>query len=205
MRRLTAFRLLSAARILAAALFLAALVSAEEVNQPAPELEIKMENGQTVKLSQFKGKPLVLEFFSTVCPHCQKSAESIEKTMRIYASKGVQVIAVTTSEDQRKDFPEFRRKYGATYPMGSIGNQEAYRFFGLSVMKPFYVPTYAFIDRNGVIRERFIGGILPNNPNAGPAAEQAEIAKHIDALLKAAPAKSAAASRPVPIPAQAKR
>jgi cytochrome c biogenesis protein CcmG, thiol:disulfide interchange protein DsbE len=180
----------------------AGIVFAEAVNQPAPELEIKMENGQTVKLSQYKGKPVVLEFFSTTCPHCQKSAEALEKSMRAYSAKGVQFLAVSTDENQRKDFPEFRRKYGATYPMGTIGNQEAYRFFGLSVMRPFYVPTFAFIDRNGVMVERFIGGILPDTPNAGPAAEQAAIAKQVDRLLTAAPMKSGTAR---PAPSTAKR
>ena len=162
-------------RLLSALLLLTAgFVLAEDVNQLAPELDIKMEDGRAVKLSQFKGKPVVLVFFSTVCPHCQKSAESVEKILRAYSAKGLQVLAVTTDEKQRKEFPEFRKKYGATYPMGSVGNQEAYRFFSLSVMKPFYVPTFAFIDRNGVMKERFIGGIMPDNPNAGPAAEQAE-------------------------------
>lgn len=191
-------------RLFCALLFLTAgFLFAEDVNQPAPELEIKMENGQVVKLSQYKGKPVVLEFFSTVCPHCQKSAEGLEKAMRAYAAKGVQVISVTTDENQRKDFQEFRKKYGATYPMGSVGNQEAYRFFGLSVMRPFYVPTFAFIDKAGVIRERFIGGLIQNNPNAGPAAEYAELTKHIDALLKPAPVKPAAAVRPAGAPAAA--
>lgn len=190
-------------RLLSALLLLTAgFVLAEDVNQPAPELEIKMEDGRVVKLSQFKGKPVVLEFFSTVCPHCQKSAESLEKILRAYSAKGVQVLAVTTDEKQRKEFPEFRKKYGATYPMGSVGNQEAYRFFGLSVMKPFYVPTYAFIDRNGVMKERFIGGIMPDNPNAGPAAEQAEIAKHVELLLKGGPAKPAAVVKTAPATAK---
>ena len=190
-------------RLLSALLLLTAgFVMAEDVNQPAPELEIKMEDGRVVKLSQFKGKPVVLEFFSTTCPHCQKSAESLEKILRAYSAKGVQVLAVTTDEKQRKEFPEFRKKYGATYPMGSVGNQEAYRFFGLSVMKPFYVPTYAFIDRNGVMKERFIGGIMPDNPNAGPAAEQAEIAKHVELLLKGGPAKTAAVVKTAPATAK---
>jgi peroxiredoxin len=186
-------------RLISAIFFLTAgLAFAEVVNRPAPELEIKMENGQVVKLSQYKGKPVVLEFFSTTCPHCQKSAEPLEKTMRAYSAKGVQVIAVSTDENQRKDFPEFRKKYGATYPMGTVGNQEGYRFFSLSVMRPFYVPTFAFIDRNGVLREQFIGGIMADNPNAGPAAEQAEIAKHVEQLLKAAPAAKSAPAAPRP-------
>ena len=190
-------------RLLSALLLLTAgFVLAEDVNQLAPELDIKMEDGRAVKLSQFKGKPVVLVFFSTVCPHCQKSAESVEKILRAYSAKGLQVLAVTTDEKQRKEFPEFRKKYGATYPMGSVGNQEAYRFFSLSVMKPFYVPTFAFIDRNGVMKERFIGGILPNNPDAGPAAEQAEIAKHVELLLKGGPAKPAAVVKTAPATAK---
>ena len=190
-------------RLLSALLLLTAgFVLAEDVNQLAPELDIKMEDGRAVKLSQFKGKPVVLVFFSTVCPHCQKSAESVEKILRAYSAKGLQVLAVTTDEKQRKEFPEFRKKYGATYPMGSVGNQEAYRFFSLSVMKPFYVPTFAFIDRNGVMKERFIGGIMPDNPNAGPAAEQAEIAKHVELLLKGGPAKAAAVVKTAPATAK---
>ncbi len=183
-------------------------VVAETVNQSAPELEIKMENGQMLKLSQYKGKPVLLVFFSTVCPHCQKSAEPMEKTMRAYSAKGLQVIAVTSDENQRKDFPDFRKKYGATYAMGSIGSQESYRFFNLSVMKPFYVPTYAFIDRGGVIRERFIGGLMPEGSTPAPGAELAELAKHVDALFKPAAAKPAdVTTRPVPAtsPAKARR
>lgn len=160
-----------------------ALTWAEPVNKPAPELDIRMESGQTMKLSQLKGKPVMLVFFSTTCPHCQKSAAAVEQTLRKYSARGLQVIAVTSDERQRAEFPEFRKKYGATYPMGSIGSQESYRFFGLSVMRPFYVPTFAFIDRAGVLREQFIGGLLQNNPNATTAVEQAEMAKHIDALL----------------------
>jgi len=192
-------------RTLSALLLLTAgFVWAEDVNQPAPELEIKLENGQLVKLSQYKGKPVVLQFFSTTCPHCQKSAESMEKILRAYSPKGVQIIAVSTAEEQRKEFPEFRKKYGATYPMGTIGNQEAYRFFQLSVMKPFYVPTFAFIDRSGVMKERFIGGILANQPDAGPSAEYAEIAKHVELLLKGGAAKPpTTAVRPAAKPVQA--
>lgn len=190
-------------RLLAAfALLAAGAMFAEDVNQPAPELEIKMENGQMVKLSQYKGKPVVLEFFSTTCPHCQKSAEVVEKALRAYGPKGVQFISVSSDENQRKDFPEFRKKYGATYPMGTVGSQEGYRFFSLSVMRPFYVPTFAFIDRNGVIRERFIGGLLQNNPNGGPTAEYAELSKHIEGLLKVAPAKPAAAGARPAAPAK---
>jgi len=174
-------------------MMLGGVLGAEPVNQPAQELEMRMEGGQVVKLSQLKGKPVMLVFFSTTCPHCQKSAEAVEKTMRAYSARGLQVIAVSTDENQRKDFPEFRKKYGATYPIGTIGPQDSYRFFNLSVMRPFYVPTFAFIDRAGVMKERFIGGIV-QEPNPAPGVEQAAIARQVDALLKAGPAAPAKAA-----------
>ncbi len=191
-------------RLLSAFLMLTAgLVFAEDVNRPAQELEMKMENGQILKLSQLKGSPVVLEFFSTTCPHCQKSAEVLERALRTYGPKGLKIVAVSSTEEQRKDFPEFRKKYGATYPMGTVDNQAGYRFFSQSVMKPFYVPTFAFIDKNGILREQFVGGLLQNNPNGGPQAEWAELVKHIEPLLKAtAPAKPATAARPAAAPAK---
>ena len=79
-------------RLLSAFLMLTAgLVFAEDVNRPAQELEMKMENGQVLKLSQLKGSPVVLEFFSTTCPHCQKSAEVLERALRTYGPKGLKI------------------------------------------------------------------------------------------------------------------
>ncbi len=162
---------------------------AEDVNLPAPELEVKMESGQIVKLSSLKGNPVLVEFFSTTCPHCQQSAASIEKMLRTYGPKGLKIVAVVTEDAQRLGFPEFRQKYGATYPMGVVKRDDSYRFFNLSVMKPFYVPSYAFIDKNGVMRNRFVGGIqLPPG-----STELMELTKHVEAIMKPAAAPAAAA------------
>jgi peroxiredoxin len=175
------------------------LLPAETVNAPAPELEIRMETGQVIKLSQLKGKPVLMQFFSTTCPHCQKSAAAMEKIVRTYVPKGLQVLAVTTDESQLKEFPEFRRKYGATYKMGLVYRDDSYRFFNLSVMRPFYVPSFAFIDKAGIMKERFIGGLHVE----GVDAEFAAMAKYIDPLLTPVPAKSSTPARPAAT--QAKR
>lgn len=135
----------------------AAPVFAEVVNVPAPDLSIKMENGQVVKLSSFKGKPLMIEVFSTTCPSCQAMASVIDKTYKKYGPKGAQFLAVINDESQRTDFARFRKEHGATYPLGIISREDSYRLLSLSVMRPFSYPASAFIDRNGVIRERHSG------------------------------------------------
>lgn len=173
----------------AALLTLTALFAfADEVNKPMGELDIKTEGGQMMKLSSWKGSPILLVVFSTTCPHCQKSAAAVEKTLRTYAPKGLKLIAVTGREEERKDFPEFRQKYGATYPMGSIKREDQYAFFGASVMQPFYVPSFAFIDKAGILREKFIGGFPVNTP----AEETAVLSQHVEKLFKPLPGKTAA-------------
>jgi cytochrome c biogenesis protein CcmG, thiol:disulfide interchange protein DsbE len=175
-----------AAILLAAAPFL----WAEPVNAPAPELEVKLENGQILKLSQLKGRPVLVEFFLPTCPHCQESAASIEKLLRNYGPKGLEIVSVVTDETQRSGFAEFRRKYGATYKMGSVNRDDSYRFFQLSMMKPFYVPSFAFVDRNGVMTERFVGGMQ----TTGRDAEYAALARSVEAIMKPAARPAAAAA-----------
>lgn len=179
-------------RFATALLAFSAFAFAEDVNLPAPELEVKMESGQIVKLSSLKGSPVLVEFFMTTCQHCQQSAASVEKMLRTYGPKGLKIVAVVTDDAQRLGFPEFRQKFGATYPMGVVKRDDSYRFFNLSVMKPFYVPSYAFIDKNGIMRTRFVGGI----PLPAGSSEVAELTKNVEAIMKpAAPAAKASAKK----------
>ena len=138
-------------------LFASAALFAESVSVPAPDISIKMENGQVVKLSSFKGKPLMIEVFSTTCPACQAMTSVVEKTFRSHGPKGLQVIAVINEESQRGDFARFRKEYGITYPMGVISRDDSYRLFSQSVLRPFSYPSSAFIDSAGVIRDRHTG------------------------------------------------
>jgi len=134
---------------------------------------------------------VLVEFFSPTCPHCQESAASLEKILRNYGPKGLEIVSVVTDETFRAQFPEFRRKYGATYKMGSVPRDDSYRFFGLSMMKPFYVPSMAFIDRNGVMTERFVGGMQ----TTGREAEYAALARSVEAIMKPAATKTATAGK----------
>ena len=138
-------------------LLASAALFAETVNVPAPDVSFKTENGQVVKLSSLKGKPVMIEVFSTTCPACQMMASVVDKTFRGYGPKGLYLIAVINDESQRGDFARFRKEHGATYPLGVIAREDAARLFNQSVMRPFSVPACAFIDRAGIIRERHTG------------------------------------------------
>ncbi len=138
-------------------LLASAALFAETVKIAAPDISIKMENGQFVKLSSLKGKPVMIEVFSTTCPACQAMTSVVEKTFRNHGPKGLQVIAVINDDSQRNDAPRFRKEYGITYPIGFVSREDSYRLFGLSIMRPFSYPATAFIDSAGVIRDRHTG------------------------------------------------
>src|SRR6266851_835543 len=65
---------------LAGALAFASLLAAsgELSNRPAPDFRLTDSKGRVVALSDFKGKPLIVEFLSTTCPHCQKIAPILD-------------------------------------------------------------------------------------------------------------------------------
>jgi peptidyl-prolyl cis-trans isomerase B (cyclophilin B) len=67
------------------------------VGSAAPNFSLLGIDGQTYTLSGFKGRPVVLEFIATWCPHCQNDAPMMNQLAAAYKSKGVQVLAINAT------------------------------------------------------------------------------------------------------------
>ncbi len=66
----------------------------------APDFELRTPVGETVKLSSFRGKTVLLEFFATWCPHCQAEAPHMVRIAQSLPEQGFVVIGVNVdSED----------------------------------------------------------------------------------------------------------
>ena len=76
----------------------------------APEFTIKADNGRTVKLPDFGGKLLVLNFWATWCPPCVEETPSLSRFAAQYADKGVVVMAISVDKDE-KAYNNFLRKF----------------------------------------------------------------------------------------------
>ena len=98
--------------------------------EQAPDFKLPGVDGKDYTLSQFKGKPVVLEFFATWCPHCQKDAPMMNQLSEAYKAKNVQVVGVNASqfghnyEDQKDPSPVtmddikwFRDTFTVTFPL----------------------------------------------------------------------------------------
>ncbi|PAV29383.1 cytochrome C biogenesis protein [Virgibacillus profundi] len=120
-----------------------------EPGDMAPDFELETLDGKTVKLSDYKGKKVILNFWATWCPPCREEMPEMQDFHDEYGDE-VEILAVnlTGSENKVKDVHEYIEKYDYTYtiPMdkdSTVGDE--YRAFS--------VPTTYFIGTDGKIQQ----------------------------------------------------
>lgn len=120
----------------------------------APSLTLKSIEGRTVRLSDYRGKVLFINFWATWCPPCRAEMPYLVKLQREYGKDGLQIIGVTYPPEQRSRVRRFIRRLKVNYPI-VIGTRETRDSFSRDETLPLTV----IIDREGTIRG-IIGGIL---------------------------------------------
>lgn len=127
--------------------------SSSESIEPAPDFTLTLLDGSSFRLSDHKGKPVLINFFASWCLPCREEMPVLEKIVRDYQPKDVVFlgIAVDDTEEKMKDFI---KRYDVTFPVGLDKTGEVQKFFGL-----YGIPTTYFIDRNGMIRYFHSGAV----------------------------------------------
>jgi thiol-disulfide isomerase/thioredoxin len=142
--------------IVLSVLFITLPVIATRQGNRAPALTIKDLQGRTLRLSDYKGKVVVLNFWATWCPPCRAEMPDLVKMQREYRSKGLQVIGVTYPPQETEEVRQFVKQLGVNYPI-ALGTKEIKTLFDESET----LPVTIVIDRQGTIRERIEGILLP--------------------------------------------
>lgn len=112
-------------------------------NGSAPTFEIKSFEGQTFRLAELRGRPVVLNFWASWCKECRDEAAFLEATWKQYRDKGLVVIGVDYV-DTEPEAKAYLAQFGITYPNGAdlqTRVSQAYRITG--------VPETYFITREG--------------------------------------------------------
>jgi len=120
------------------------------VESPAPDLAVMDNQEQKMTLEQVKGKPVVVEFWSSTCGACLVMMKEWQKYADAHPDK-MQFIGVGI-EPYPENLPAFAEKLGVTLPLGldQLGiTQERYQVVA--------TPTTFFIDRQGVLKEIHLG------------------------------------------------
>lgn len=132
-----------------------------EVGKPAPDFSLNDLDGKVVHLSDFTGKPVVINLWASWCIPCQDELPELEKIYEQYSPSGLVILGVNvTSQDHIQNVKEAVKKYQITY---LILLDESGRVSGLYHM--YGIPVSYFIDSKGILRRIQIGEILPEYLN----------------------------------------
>ncbi len=132
----------------------AALDAAPVAGHPAPDFALQTLAGDTLRLSDFKGQPVLINFWATWCPPCRAEFPDFQRAYIDNIDNLVIIGINNTPTDQPDRVADFVAEMGVTFPIvldesGDVA--ETYNVLGL--------PTSIFIDRDGIVNELFTGPI----------------------------------------------
>ena len=121
----------------------------------APDFTLDTLDGNTLTLSELRGKVVVVNFWATWCLPCREETPALEKAYEQYKDSGMVILGVNlTDQDSISEVESFVQEFKLTYPIlldrdGTVSNS-LYQIRGL--------PTTFFVNREGIIRTVVVGG-----------------------------------------------
>jgi peroxiredoxin len=124
-----------------------------EIGNLAPDFKLDNLNGQSVSLSDFHGKPVLLNFWASWCPPCRAEMPFIQETFtkKKWVDEGLIVLAIDIGE-KPSTVREFVNNYRLTFPVLLDTERDVSLEYYVRV-----IPTTVFIDREGIIQDIRIG------------------------------------------------
>ncbi|MBL8177502.1 MAG: TlpA family protein disulfide reductase [Bryobacterales bacterium] len=125
----------------------AGFLQAATLPRPAPDIAINMPNSlPPIRLSQYKGKVIAVEFLLTYCSHCQRASRIAELVYRDYAGQGLMVVGAAINPGG--DVAGYKRDHNLSFPVGLVTQDTCMFFMQHLPMARLLFPQVAFIDRN---------------------------------------------------------
>ena len=120
----------------------------------APQFTLKDLNGRTVRLSDYQGKVVLINFWATWCPPCRAEMPDLVRLQREYGKEGLQIIGVTYPPEKKERVRRFARSLKVNYPIILGTSQFKDRFSSDETL-----PLTIVINRDGKVSD-IISGIL---------------------------------------------
>lgn len=122
----------------------------------APDFELKDLGGRTVKLSDYRGKVVLINFWATWCPPCQAEMPDLVRLQKENESRGLRIIGMTYPAYDRKAVRRLARELKLNYPV-LYGSRELAAKYEVGEI----LPATVVVDRQGMIRARILGILMP--------------------------------------------
>jgi len=122
--------------------------------KPAPAFTLVDLGGKKVSLAEYKGKPVVIDFWATYCLPCKEEMPWFEEFTTKYKDQGLVVLGVDQDDSVGKDaVAQAAKRTGVTYPI-LMPDKTISKSYKLGD----YLPQTFFVDKNGTVVEEVIGG-----------------------------------------------
>lgn len=120
----------------------------------APDFELTTLDGRKVKLSDYRGKKVILNFWATWCPPCRAEIPDMDKFYSSYKDKDIVILGVnlTKAEQDQTSVKSFIKEYRVTYPIPLDKESLAAEMYQVSA-----IPTSYIIDPQGTIIQKIVG------------------------------------------------
>ncbi|MCI0607841.1 MAG: TlpA family protein disulfide reductase [Anaerolineae bacterium] len=124
------------------------------VGKPAPNFTLPTLDGTEVSLSQFRGQPVMINFWASWCPSCREEMPEMVRLYESHKSEGFMILGVNlTFSDSLPDVQAFASEFNITFPVlldedGTV-TEKLYRIPG--------IPTIIFVNRDGTIERIQVG------------------------------------------------
>ncbi|MFZ2488327.1 MAG: TlpA disulfide reductase family protein [Anaerolineae bacterium] len=122
----------------------------------APDFNLQFADGNKARLSDYKGHPVIINFWATWCPPCREEMPGFVNVYNRYKADDVLVIGVN-AEETAAEAADFVRSYQMTFPVALDERGELMQLYNVRGL-----PTTVFIDKEGHIAGIW-SGLLPEN------------------------------------------
>lgn len=132
------------------------LKAKNQIMEKASNFTIPSLSEETLSLSDFKGKIIIVNFWTTWCNYCQEEMSELNKFTTENKMKNISLIGinVTSAESSKKVVSEFAKQFNLKFPIGLDESGQVskdYRLMG--------IPTTLIIDEKGIIRNKLLGPV----------------------------------------------
>ena len=124
-----------------------------EKGRPAPDFELKSDSGETVKLSDFRGRPVVLYFYpKDDTPGCTTEACEFRDAYDVFRERGAEILGV--SPDDVRSHEKFRSKYGLPFTLLADPDHKVAEAYGVWGKRSYMGREYMGINRSTFVIDR---------------------------------------------------